>query len=84
MEHQQTHYQVSSYICNQFMGVLKVLRHVVCKLNLKNHLAYVIQSVKSQIEIHKDAITNYICLYWKVQAKQIDLWYFTPLSSIFR
>jgi Na+/glutamate symporter len=50
MEHQQTHYQVSSYICNQFMGVLKVLRHVVCKLNLKNHLAYVIQSVKSQIQ----------------------------------
>jgi hypothetical protein len=51
------------------MGVLKVLRHVVCKLNLKKHSTYVIQSAKSQIEIHKDAITNYICLYWKVQAK---------------
>jgi hypothetical protein len=51
------------------MGVLKVLRHVVCKLNLKKHSTYVIQSAKSQIEVHKDAIINYICLYWKVQAK---------------
>ena len=52
------------------MDVLKVLRHVVCKSNLKKtHSTYVIQSAKSQIEVHKDAITNYICLYWKVQAK---------------